>query len=70
MNKKYNLKQFNNITSHYNRKNPVTVGIEIKIILHDAIVFSGQVTKDNIDKIQKMIGYSDNYIVNNPRLKS
>lgn len=63
MNKKYNLKQFNNKTSHYNRKNLVTVGKEIKIIFHDTIVFSGQVTKENIDKIQKMIGYSDNYII-------
>lgn len=60
MNKK--LKQFNN-SNHYNRKNPVAIGKEVKIIFHDAIVFSGQVTKENIDKIQKMIGYSDNYII-------
>lgn len=63
MNKKYNLKQFNNITSHYNRKNPVAVGKEIKIIFHDAIVFSEKVTEENIDKIQKMIQISDNYIM-------
>lgn len=63
MNKKFKIKQFYNKINYYNRKKPITVGIEIKIILHDAIVFSGQVTKDNIDKIQKMIGYSDNYII-------
>ncbi|WP_125154509.1 hypothetical protein [Clostridium rectalis] len=63
MNKKFKLKQFNIKTNLYNRKNPVTVGKEIKIIFHDAIVFSGQITEKNIDKIQKMIGYSDNYII-------
>ncbi|HCL4447243.1 TPA: hypothetical protein N2D16_002848 [Clostridium botulinum] len=63
MNKKLKLKQFNGKSKYYNRKNPVTVGIEIKIILHDVIVFSGQVTKENIDQIQNMIGYSDNYII-------
>ncbi|EKS4345171.1 hypothetical protein QB607_003175 [Clostridium botulinum] len=63
MSKNYKLKQFNNVTSHYNRKNPVTVGKEIKIIFHDAIVFSGQITEENKDKIQKMINYSDNYII-------
>lgn len=63
MNKNYKIKQVNNRVIHYNRKNPVTMGKEIKIIFHDAIVFSGQVTKENIDKIQKMIVYSDNYII-------
>lgn len=58
-----NVKQFNNKINRYNSKKPVTVGKEVKIIFHDAIVFSGQVTKENIDKIQKMIGYSDNYII-------
>ncbi|APH21068.1 TPA: hypothetical protein ACXDAY_002276 [Clostridium botulinum] len=64
MNKTLKLKQFNNKIYLYNRKNPVTVGKEIKIIFHDAIVFSGQVTKENISEIQKMITYSDNYIIN------
>lgn len=63
MNKNYKSEQFNNKVNHYNRKNPVTVGKEVKIIFHDAIVFSGQVTKENIDKIQKLIGYSDNYVI-------
>ncbi|GAA0082893.1 hypothetical protein [Clostridium sp. CTA-6] len=63
MNKNYKLKQFNNKIYSYNRKNPVTIGKEVKIIFHDTIVFSGQVTKENIDKIQKMIIYSDNYIL-------
>ncbi|HID0768136.1 TPA: hypothetical protein ACXDAZ_002666 [Clostridium botulinum] len=64
MNKTLKLKQFNNKIYPYNRKNPVTMGKEIKIIFHDAIVFSGQVTKENISEIQKMITYSDNYIIN------
>lgn len=63
MNKNYKSEQFNNKANHYNRKNPVTIGKEVKIIFHDAIVFSGKVTKENIDKIQKMIVYSDNYII-------
>ncbi|WP_061328803.1 hypothetical protein [Clostridium botulinum] len=63
MNKALRLKQFNNKIYLYNRKNPITVGKEIKIIFQDAIVFSGQVTKENIDEIQKMIIYSDNYIL-------
>jgi len=63
MNKNFKLKQFDSKTSYYNRKNPVTVGKEIKIIFHDAIVFSGQVSKENMDEIQKMITYSDNYIL-------
>ncbi|EQC1535486.1 hypothetical protein [Clostridium botulinum] len=62
MSKNYKLKQFNK-TNHYNRKNPITVGKKIKIIFHDAIVFSGQVTKENMYEIQKMIIYSDNYIL-------
>ncbi|BAO04985.1 uncharacterized protein CBO05P1_266 [Clostridium botulinum B str. Osaka05] len=62
MNKKYNLKQFNNDINHYNRKNPVTVGKEVKIIFHDAIVFSGKITEENIGEIQKLVYISDNYI--------
>lgn len=56
MNKRFEI-------NHYNSKKPVTVGIEIKIIFHDAIVFSGKVTKENIDKIQKLVYISDNYII-------
>ncbi|NFF75870.1 hypothetical protein FCV38_02450 [Clostridium sporogenes] len=63
MNKNYKLKQFNTKLNRYNRKNPVAVGKEIKIIFHDAIVFSEKVTEENIDKIQKMIQISDNYIM-------
>ncbi|NCI19778.1 hypothetical protein EJM73_09080 [Clostridium botulinum] len=63
MNKNYKLKQFNNRINYYNRKNPITIGSEIKIIFHDTIVFSGQVTEENIDKIQKILDYSDNYII-------
>ncbi|MBN3352020.1 hypothetical protein CF087_21140 [Clostridium botulinum] len=63
MNKTLKLKQFNNKMNYYNKKNPVTVGKKVKIIFHDAIVFSGTVTKENIDKIQKMIANSDNYII-------
>ncbi|EQB4341605.1 hypothetical protein ACYJ2U_001832 [Clostridium botulinum] len=65
MNKKFKIKQFNNSKkiNTYNRKNSIAIGLEVKFILHDAIVFSGTVTKENIDKIQKMIAYSDNYII-------